>query len=238
MAAPGARPRVVAARPPPPLRRGPAAPGAAAGRELRGGDRGAVRSHALRDLLRAVHAELSWSGSARRPPRLGAGGHRPGGDRSARPGGRAVGTPPCCARDEARADELRVPTRGGRRVRGSSRAGCLRAGGKILVGRTVTGLGSSGDRVTAVRAGAERFPCDGVVWTGPIGEALRLVGVERDIPPVPLDHPGERGGPGRAARVRTSGPISGAATRSCGSRRRRRSRRLRLRGASAGFAPR
>jgi len=50
------------------------------------------------------------------------------------------------------------------------------AGGTILVERTVTGMEIDGDRVVAAIAAGERFPCEGVVWTGPIGRALDLLG--------------------------------------------------------------
>ncbi len=51
-------------------------------------------------------------------------------------------------------------------------------GGTIRLGRPASALEVDGDRVTSVTVGDERFPCDGVVWTGPIGHALRLLGGE------------------------------------------------------------
>jgi protoporphyrinogen oxidase len=56
--------------------------------------------------------------------------------------------------------------------------GIERMGGRVLVGRPVTGLEPRGNRVTAVQVGHERIAGDGVVWTAPITVANRLLGVE------------------------------------------------------------
>jgi protoporphyrinogen oxidase len=55
----------------------------------------------------------------------------------------------------------------------------IRAGnGEILFGHAVTGVETEGDRVTAVRAGARRIPCDSLVWTGPLPLVNRYLGLE------------------------------------------------------------
>jgi protoporphyrinogen oxidase len=41
-------------------------------------------------------------------------------------------------------------------------------GGRIVLGRDVTGIETSGRRITAVEVGAERVACDNVVWTAPL----------------------------------------------------------------------
>jgi protoporphyrinogen oxidase len=50
-------------------------------------------------------------------------------------------------------------------------------GGTVQVGRKVTGLETAGGRIVAVHADGERIATDGVVWTGPITEATRLLGI-------------------------------------------------------------
>ncbi len=52
------------------------------------------------------------------------------------------------------------------------------AGGRILFGRGVTDLVTDGLRVTAVSTDRETIACDGVVWTAPITEAGRLLGLD------------------------------------------------------------
>jgi len=49
-------------------------------------------------------------------------------------------------------------------------------GGIIHLGAGVDALEVAGRRVVSVGAGERRVPCDGVIWTGPIGRALRLLG--------------------------------------------------------------
>jgi protoporphyrinogen oxidase len=53
-----------------------------------------------------------------------------------------------------------------------------RAGGTLLLGQRVTALVASGRRVAAVIVGGQRLPAAEVVWTGPLPEACRLLGVE------------------------------------------------------------
>lgn len=50
-------------------------------------------------------------------------------------------------------------------------------GGTVHLGRRVTGLETADGRIVAVHADGERMPTDGVVWTGPITEAARLMGL-------------------------------------------------------------
>jgi protoporphyrinogen oxidase len=57
--------------------------------------------------------------------------------------------------------------------------GIVAAGGRIVLGSPVTGVDSSGGRVTAVSAAEEQFPCDGVVWTAPLTLAAALLNVQR-----------------------------------------------------------
>jgi len=52
------------------------------------------------------------------------------------------------------------------------------AGGKVLLGAPVTAIHLAGGRIAALTRGAERLPADRVVWTGPLTEAARLLGVE------------------------------------------------------------
>ena len=55
-------------------------------------------------------------------------------------------------------------------------------GGTVLLNRRVSGLDAENGRIVAVVADGERLDCDAVVWTGPITEASRLLG----LPPVDL----------------------------------------------------
>jgi protoporphyrinogen oxidase len=59
-----------------------------------------------------------------------------------------------------------------------------RNGGRVLLNRRVSAIGSQNDRITAIVAGDERFPCDNVVWTAPITLANTLLG----IPGVDLEY--------------------------------------------------
>jgi protoporphyrinogen oxidase len=52
-----------------------------------------------------------------------------------------------------------------------------RAGGRVLLGQNVEAVETSGDRVTAVRTSQGTFPCDDIVWTGPITEMNRHLGI-------------------------------------------------------------
>jgi protoporphyrinogen oxidase len=52
-----------------------------------------------------------------------------------------------------------------------------REGGRVLLDRRVTAIETRSGRVTAVRAGAERFEAGGLVWTGPITEAAACLGL-------------------------------------------------------------
>ncbi|MEZ5318593.1 MAG: FAD-dependent oxidoreductase [Vicinamibacterales bacterium] len=51
------------------------------------------------------------------------------------------------------------------------------AGGEVATGAKVTGLEISGDRVVSVSAGDRTTRCDGLVWTGPLPELNRLLGL-------------------------------------------------------------
>ena len=50
-------------------------------------------------------------------------------------------------------------------------------GGRVLLGRSVTRVVTSGDRVTSVSAGDEAIRCDNIVWTAPITTLNSLVGL-------------------------------------------------------------
>jgi protoporphyrinogen oxidase len=52
------------------------------------------------------------------------------------------------------------------------------AGGRVILGQEVTGVETSGRRVTGVRAGDERIPTDNIVWTGPLTALNALLGVK------------------------------------------------------------
>ena len=52
------------------------------------------------------------------------------------------------------------------------------AGGRIILGQDVTGIKTSGRRISAVTAGAERIPCENVVWTGPLTTLNALLGLK------------------------------------------------------------
>ena len=51
-------------------------------------------------------------------------------------------------------------------------------GGQIHLGDAVTGLDVEGHRIVAVRVGAERIPCQNLVWTGPLPVINRFLGIE------------------------------------------------------------
>jgi protoporphyrinogen oxidase len=52
------------------------------------------------------------------------------------------------------------------------------AGGRVILGQEVTGVETSGRRVTGVIAGTERIPTDNIVWTGPLTALNALLGVK------------------------------------------------------------
>jgi len=52
------------------------------------------------------------------------------------------------------------------------------AGGRVILGQEVTGVETSGRRVTGVMAGSERIPTDNIVWTGPLTALNALLGVK------------------------------------------------------------
>lgn len=52
------------------------------------------------------------------------------------------------------------------------------AGGRIILGREVIGVETSGRRVSAVTAGTERIATDNLVWTGPLTTLNALLGLE------------------------------------------------------------
>ena len=41
-------------------------------------------------------------------------------------------------------------------------------GGRVILGQDVTGIETTGRRITAIEAGSERIACDNVVWTAPL----------------------------------------------------------------------
>ncbi len=51
-------------------------------------------------------------------------------------------------------------------------------GGRVLLGRSVTAVETSGNRITAVCADGARSPCANLVWTGPLTVINRLLGIE------------------------------------------------------------
>ncbi len=51
-----------------------------------------------------------------------------------------------------------------------------RRGGRVLLGREVTGVEVSGDRVRAVVVGDQRLEVEGLVWTAPLTTMSRMVG--------------------------------------------------------------
>ena len=56
--------------------------------------------------------------------------------------------------------------------------GIQSADGRLLVDREVTAIETEGNRITAIRTGDERLPCENLVWTGPLTVVDRLLGVE------------------------------------------------------------
>jgi protoporphyrinogen oxidase len=58
-------------------------------------------------------------------------------------------------------------------------ADAIRAsGGRIILGRAVTGIETDGHRITAIRVGDEHLPCQHLVWTGPLTIINQLLGIE------------------------------------------------------------
>ena len=55
--------------------------------------------------------------------------------------------------------------------------GIRRSGGRIILGRDVTGVEATGRRITAVRTGGERIPCDNMVWTAPLTTLNEFLGL-------------------------------------------------------------
>ena len=51
-------------------------------------------------------------------------------------------------------------------------------GGRIITGQSISGVETSGTRITAVRTGSERIACDNIVWTAPITTLNAQLGVE------------------------------------------------------------
>jgi protoporphyrinogen oxidase len=51
-------------------------------------------------------------------------------------------------------------------------------GGKVLTGRSVTGVETSGNGIAAVMVDGERLPCSRMVWTAPITLLNRLLGID------------------------------------------------------------
>lgn len=49
-------------------------------------------------------------------------------------------------------------------------------GGRIVLGQDVVRIETTGRRITAVETGAERVPCDNVVWTAPLTTLNRMLG--------------------------------------------------------------
>lgn len=51
-------------------------------------------------------------------------------------------------------------------------------GGRILVDREVIGMETSNRRITGLKVGEERLPCENLVWTGPLTTLNALLGVQ------------------------------------------------------------
>lgn len=49
-------------------------------------------------------------------------------------------------------------------------------GGSVLLGAAVEGMSAEGGLIRGVSVGGRRYECDAVVWTGPVDEAVRLLG--------------------------------------------------------------
>ena len=56
--------------------------------------------------------------------------------------------------------------------------GIREAGGRVIVGREVRGIETSGARVAAVLVDGERLACDDLVWTAPLGQLNRHLGLD------------------------------------------------------------
>jgi protoporphyrinogen oxidase len=56
--------------------------------------------------------------------------------------------------------------------------GVLQMGGRILADTPVTGVEAGPGRITAIHTGAERIPCDNLVWTAPLTTLNRFLGVD------------------------------------------------------------
>jgi protoporphyrinogen oxidase len=52
------------------------------------------------------------------------------------------------------------------------------ANGRVRLGQAVTGVETEGNRITAIRIGDQRMPVQNLVWTGPLTEIDRLLGIE------------------------------------------------------------
>ena len=152
----------------------PALQGAAPRRIVRGRHRQQIRPHAVRDLLRAVHAEVPVPLARRAASRLGPGRRQPRGDRQA--GG--IGQPVEPAQEHA-ACRSRSRRCSSIRRTGVGRFSDVLAdsitsmGGRVVLGQAVDRASRrDGSRVTAVDArSGERIPCDNIVWTGAADDA-------------------------------------------------------------------
>ena len=56
-------------------------------------------------------------------------------------------------------------------------AAITRGGGRVVLGRAVDGVETVNGRVTSIAAGGERIPCDNLVWTAPLTDLNRFVGL-------------------------------------------------------------
>lgn len=52
-------------------------------------------------------------------------------------------------------------------------------GNRIILGQSITNIERTGDKITAVSTGTERIECDGFVWTGPITNINKMLGLEQ-----------------------------------------------------------
>lgn len=56
-------------------------------------------------------------------------------------------------------------------------AGIRAANGSVRLGSQVTGVETAGNRIVAIEVGGERLPVQNLVWTGPMSEITRLLGI-------------------------------------------------------------
>lgn len=56
--------------------------------------------------------------------------------------------------------------------------GIEKKGGRIILGQAVTKVEAIDWRIEAILAAGERIPCENLVWTGPLTDLNRLVGIE------------------------------------------------------------